>query len=171
MSADTTQDIILGIDPGTVICGYGLIRPQGNGFQAVDYGCIRPPAKDKLSDRYLIIYNSIDLLIEKYRPTVLVVETQYVHKNVQSAIKLGMARGVALLAGKKNGLRVYEYAPTQAKRAVVGNGRASKSQVASMVQRRLNLAEPPYPEDAADALALALCHAQAALHIQPNHEI
>lgn len=171
MDADLSEEVILGIDPGTIVCGYGLIRIHGHTFHPLDYGCIRPPSHNKLSDRYLIIHNSINTLIEKYRPSVLVVETQYVHKNVQSAIKLGMARGVAILAGKKNGLLVFEYAPSQAKKAVVGTGKASKSQVQSMVQRRLNLVEAPQPEDAADALALAICHAQTALHLKPNFEI
>ncbi len=167
----SSAEVIIGIDPGTVVCGYGIIKIDGNAIEPLDYGCIRPPASLKLSDRYLIIYNSIQTLIEKYCPHVLVVETQYVSKNVQSAIKLGMARGTALLAAKKNGLPVFEYAPTQAKRAVVGNGRASKSQVQGMVARRLNLAQPPQPEDAADALALALCHAQMAPHLKPKYEI
>jgi crossover junction endodeoxyribonuclease RuvC len=171
MNSNLSDEIIIGIDPGTIVCGYGIIRADGYAFHPLDYGCIRPPSDNKLSDRYLIIYNSISTLIEKYRPTVLVVETQYVHKNIQSAIKLGMARGMAVLAAKKNGLIVFEYAPTQAKRAVVGNGKASKSQVQSMVQKRLNLVEPPHPEDAADALALALCHAQMAEHLKSNYEI
>jgi crossover junction endodeoxyribonuclease RuvC len=171
MAQDLSEEIILGIDPGTTVCGYGLIKAQGQGFFPLDYGCIRPPPRYKLSERYLVIYNSIEMLIEKYHPTVLVVETQYVHKNVQSAIKLGMARGVAMLAGKKNGLLIFEYAPTKAKKAVVGTGRASKTQVQGMVQRRLNLSAPPQPEDAADALALALCYAQTALHLKPHYEI
>ncbi|WP_068471439.1 crossover junction endodeoxyribonuclease RuvC [Candidatus Protochlamydia phocaeensis] len=166
-----STSVILGIDPGTKISGYGLIRVQGHAFVPVDYGCIRPPSQAKLSERYLIIYDSIEQLIERYRPTALVVETQYVHKNVQSAIKLGMARGVAIVAAKKRGLPIFEYAPTQAKRAVVGTGKASKYQVQGMVQRLLNLADPPQPEDAADALALALCHAQSASFRLLDNEI
>lgn len=145
------------MDPGTTITGYGLIQ----GDQVIDFGCIRPPAKQKLSDRYLIIHDGIEALIQKYRPSCVVVETQFVHKNVQSAIKLGMARGVIIIAAKRHGLPVFEYAPAQAKRAVTGFGHASKYQVQGMVQQILRLATPPTPEDAADALALALCHVHA----------
>lgn len=153
--------IIIGIDPGTQITGYGIIKVHGTGMQAIDYGCVRPPAKMKLSDRYLVLFNALEELLLKYEPAALAVETQYVHKNVQSAIKLGMARGMAIIAAKRRGLLVYEYAPTKAKMAVVGNGAASKQQVQGMVKLLLNLKEVPQPEDAADALALAICHANA----------
>ena len=153
--------IIIGIDPGTQITGYGVIVVNGTAFRAIDYGCIRPPAGLKISDRYLIIYNGIEELLLQHKPDALVVETQYVHKNVQSAIKLGMARGVVIVAAKRQGIAVYEYAPSSAKRAVVGNGRASKQQVGHMVKALLNLQEVPTPEDAADALSLAICHAQS----------
>ena len=153
--------IIIGIDPGTIVTGYGIIEVKGNTITLIDFGCIRPPPKQKLTDRYLIISNGVEALLERHSPDVLVVETQYVHKNIQSALKLGMARGVVMMPAKRKGLAIYEYAPTKAKRAVVGNGRASKYQVQRMVQQLLNLDEPPHPEDAADALALALCHAHA----------
>ena len=113
-----------------------------------------------MPDRYLVIYDSVYALLEDHCPDALVVETQYVRHNVQSAIKLGMARGAVLIAGAKKKVPIHEYAPTKAKLAVVGNGRASKQQVQSMVQHILHLPEPPNPEDAADALALAICHAQ-----------
>jgi crossover junction endodeoxyribonuclease RuvC len=153
--------IILGIDPGTLITGYGVVRLLKGRCKALDYGCIKPPANQKISDRYLIIYDSVDALLERYQPEVLVVETQYVKANVQSAIKLGMARGVVLIAAKRRGIQVFEYSPTQPKKAVTGNGRASKLQVQHMVQHILELEFLPEPEDAADALALAICHAQA----------
>jgi crossover junction endodeoxyribonuclease RuvC len=152
--------IILGIDPGTVVSGFGIIEFDGVRFRAVDYGCIRPPPKYSLPDRYLVIYDSVYALLEDHRPDALVVETQYVKNNVQSAIKLGMARGAVVIAGAKKKVPIHEYAPTKAKLAVVGNGRASKHQVQTMVQHLLRLPEPPNPEDAADALALAICHAQ-----------
>lgn len=151
--------IIIGIDPGTKVTGYGVIKLVESSYRALDYGCIKPPASLKLTDRYLIIYNAIEELLEKYAPESLVVETQYVQKNIQSAIKLGMARGIAIIAAKRKGVSVFEYAPTKAKLAVTGNGRSSKIQVQSMVQKLLNLAELPQPEDAADALSLAICHA------------
>jgi len=153
--------IIIGIDPGTRITGYGIIKVEGNTHKIVDYGCIKPPTDLKITDRYLVIFNGVEELVKKYRPNALIVETQYMQKNVQSAIKLGMARGAVVIAARKEDVPVFEYAPTKAKLAVVGNGRASKAQVQGMVQRLLNLAEPPEPEDAADALALAICHAQS----------
>ena len=153
--------IIIGIDPGTLITGYGIILLEGTTCSAIDYGCVRPPAKLKLSDRYLILFNAMEELIDNYKPHALAVETQFVQKNIQSAIKLGMARGVAIIAAKKKGIPIFEYAPTKAKLAVVGNGRASKQQVQGMVQLLLNLPELPTPEDAADALALAICHANS----------
>ena len=153
--------VILGIDPGTRITGYGIIKSKGSLYQALDYGCIRPPANRKLTDRYLVIFQGICTLIDTHKPDILVVETQYVHKNVQSAIKLGMARGIAIIAAKKAGLTVVEYSPTKSKLAVVGNGRASKQQVQGMIKTILNLKNIP-PEDAADALSLAICHAHAA---------
>lgn len=152
---------ILGIDPGTQITGYGVLESKDAEYAAIDYGCIRPPSSLKLTDRYLIIFNGIEELIEKHAPEAVVVETQFVHKNVQSAIKLGMARGIVIIAAKRRGIPVFEYAPTKAKLAVVGNGRASKEQVQGMVQLLLKLPAPPTPEDAADALALAICHAHS----------
>lgn len=165
------SDIILGIDPGTRVSGYGVISIQQQKITLLDYGCIRPPQGYKLSERYLVIYDSVAELIEKYGPTALVVETQFVHKNVQSAIKLGMARGTVIVAAKKRGVSVFEYPPTVAKRAVTGHGRASKYQVQGMVQRLLKLASPPHPEDAADALALAICHAHMAQHLRASKEV
>ncbi len=153
--------IIIGIDPGTVITGYGIIKCEGTRYCAIDYGCVKPPPRLKLSDRYLILFNALEELLDQFSPTALAVETQYVKDNVQSAIKLGMARGIAIIAAKKRGIPVYEYAPTKAKSAVVGNGRASKHQVQGMIKALLNLSEIPEPEDAADALALAICHAHS----------
>lgn len=153
---------ILGIDPGTLLTGYGIVFVDENRkFSAVDYGCIRPPPSKPLTCRYKIIFQAIDALIERFAPEAVVVETQYIHKNPQSGIKLGMARGVAVLAAALREIPVFEYAPSRAKQAVVGNGRASKKQVQAMVQILLSLPTLPYPEDAADALALAICHGHA----------
>lgn len=166
-----SEPIILGVDPGTLVSGYGLITIKNGTFVPIDFGCIRPPTKYKLSDRYLVIYNSLEELIAKYRPNALAVETQYVQKNIQSAIKLGMARGVMIVAAKKQNVPIFEYAPTQAKKAVVGKGSASKHQVQSMVQFLLRLASPPQPHDAADALALAICHGHALMGFSTIKEI
>lgn len=153
--------IIIGVDPGTLVTGYGIIKVENNKYQALDYGCVKPPKTYKLSDRYLIIFEALELLLERYQPQVLAIETQYVHKNVQSAIKLGMARGIALIAAKRKKTAVFEYAPSKAKSAITGNGNASKHQVQAMIQKLLDLAIAPSPEDAADALALAICHAHS----------
>lgn len=156
------QKKILGIDPGTHITGYGIISVEGKReISVIDYGCIRPSSSLPLTKRYCIIFESIKTLLEEYAPEAIAVETQYIHKNPQSGIKLGMARGVVILAAALREIPVFEYAPCRAKQAVVGSGRASKIQVQAMVQRLLRLSKLPEPEDAADALALAICHAQA----------
>ena len=150
------EEIILGIDPGTRITGYGIIKGQK---QVLDFGCIRPPVSLEMYQRYLFIFNGIDYLIDKFSPSMIAVETQFVYKNPQSAMKLGMARCAAVLAGARKGIPIFEYAPKKAKLAVVGNGGASKQQVQKMIQLLLGLTSLPEPEDAADALALAICHA------------
>lgn len=160
------SSIILGIDPGTAITGYGLIAFESSKYVALDYGCIRPPLTLKLTDRYLIIHEGVEELIERFSPSALVVETQYVAKNPQSALKLGMARGAIMMAGKRKKVPIFAYSPTEAKRAVVGTGKASKQQVQKMVQQILHLPLPPQPEDAADALALAICHWHMAEHLK-----
>lgn len=152
------ESIVLGIDPGTRITGYGVISTHKGLHVALDYGCIRPPINEDLHKRYLCIYRSVLALIEKYKPVAVAVESQFVKKNVQSALKLGMAKGAVLIAAASADIPVFEYAPKQAKLAVVGNGRASKEQVQRMIQVILNLPKLPTPEDAADGLALALCH-------------
>lgn len=151
--------LILGIDPGTRITGYGLIRVEGQKLEAIDYGCIRPPVNASSSKRYFIIFEAIEELLKIHKPDAVSVESQFMHRNAMSAMKLGMARAMALLAAERAGIPLFEYAPKKAKKAVVGRGGASKQQVQRMMQALLNLEEPPTPEDAADALALALCHA------------
>lgn len=157
---------ILGVDPGTIITGYGIIDYESPHFSVLDYGSIKPPQGLKLSDRYLFIYHGIEELIAKFKPEALVVETQFVSKNPQSAIKLGMARGIIVLAAKKQGISVFEYAPKKAKLAVTGNGKSSKFEVQKMVQLLLKLPSIPTPEDAADALSIAICHANSLSHQQ-----
>jgi len=161
--------IILGIDPGTRITGYGLIKVHPHKIEALDFGCIRPPAAATSSKKYLIIFEGIQALIERFKPEALAVEGQFVHKNALSALKLGMARGMALLSAEMAGIPIFEYAPTKAKKAVVGHGGASKEQVQRMIQNLLNLEHPPTPEDAADALALAICHAHNAKFDLAHH--
>ncbi|HLB52989.1 MAG TPA: crossover junction endodeoxyribonuclease RuvC [Chlamydiales bacterium] len=146
--------IILGIDPGTRVCGYGVIRLP---YEPLDFGCIRPPPHLSLEFRYQILFESIESLIEKFSPDAIAVEAQFVNKNPQSAIKLGMAKGMVFLAAARKKIPISEYAPKKAKLAVVGKGQASKFQVQKMIQMLLKLPSPPEPEDAADALALAIC--------------
>jgi len=153
----------MGADPGTGITGYGVIECAGGVFTPLDYGCIRPPKGIDINDKYLIIHNSIDRLLQQYKPTVLVVETQYLSKNFQSVLKLGMAKAAIILAAKRLQIEVVEYSPSTVKKAVTGRGGAGKEQVQGMTQKLLSLKEPPHPEDAADALALAICHAQKIL--------
>lgn len=153
--------IILGIDPGTRVTGYGVIKVlPSRRYILLDYGCIRPPVKCALNDRYLIIHEGAEELIDKYQPHILSIETQFVRKNPQSAMKIGMARGVVIVAARKRKVEVVEYTPTTAKKSVTGNGSACKEQVQAMIQQLLGLKAKPSPEDAADALALAICHAQ-----------
>jgi crossover junction endodeoxyribonuclease RuvC len=151
--------LILGIDPGTRITGYGIINSSQSNPAPIDFGCIRPPHTLPTPERYLIIFNALDHLMEKYQPDAIAIETQFVYKNVQSAMKLGMARAMGLLAAARRQIPIFEYAPKKAKLAVVGNGNASKMQVQKMIQLLLRLKDLPEPEDAADALALAICHA------------
>lgn len=156
-----SSPIILGIDPGTRITGYGLIKCASSSYKVLDFGCIRPPVKLQDAQKYLVLFNAIDLLLEKYSPDLVAVESQFVYKNSLSALKLGKAQGMALLAAARRGIPIHEFAPKQAKRAVVGHGGASKQQVQKMIQMLLHLPFPPEPEDAADALALAICLAHS----------
>ena len=151
--------VILGVDPGTRITGYGVIVCKDNKTHPIDFGCIRPPLQLPYYDRYLAIFEALELLIERHSPAALAVETQFVHRNAQSALKLGIARGMAILAASRKKIPIFEYAPKKTKLAVVGQGTASKTQVQRMIQLLLQLPSLPKPEDAADALAVAICHA------------
>jgi crossover junction endodeoxyribonuclease RuvC len=155
------SQVIFGVDPGTRVTGYGVILCERGKMVPIEFGCIRPPVKAKLSEKYHIIYTSLKSLIERHKPKNVVIETQFVHKNVQVAIKLGMARGAAIIAAKGAQASVYQYTPTKAKLAVTGLGNATKLQVQRMCQHLLHLKTIPEPEDAADALALAIAHAQS----------
>lgn len=155
-------EIVLGVDPGTATTGYGVIRCTANRFQLIDCGVIRTAPNVPLSQRYKTLYLSLCDLIKKYSPQAASVETQFVHRNPQSAIKLGMARGMLLLAAALNGVEVFEYAPSEAKLAVTGSGRATKECVKKMVGHLVAFSMENIPEDATDALAIAVCHAQSA---------
>lgn len=149
--------LALGIDPGTAICGYGLVESNGSRLIAHEYGAITTSAKARPEDRLVKIYDELDLLIKKYKPDVMGVEQLFFNRNVTTAIPVGQARGVVLLAAAKNGLELVERTPLQVKQSVTGYGKATKEQVIYMVTRLLNLPEPPKPDDVADALAVAIC--------------
>jgi crossover junction endodeoxyribonuclease RuvC len=161
---DNEECVILGIDPGSRITGYGVVRIQKRQVFLVDYGCIRPPATLPLSGKYREIHRGLDFLIQKHKPHCCAVESQFVAKNVQSSLRLGMVKGVALVTASLHDIPIFSYAPTKAKIAVVGHGRASKEQVGGMVKNLLKMKEPPTPEDAADALAIAICHAHMSMN-------
>lgn len=151
---------ILGIDPGTRLTGYGLIEKRGNRLIHLDNGVICTRSGDELSRRLKIIHDGLTRLIGEFSPEAVAVEQIFVSRNVLSALKLGHARGVALLAGVNAGLPVHEYTAMQVKSAVVGYGKAGKLQVQQMVRTLMNLPEIAQ-EDAADALAVAICHAHS----------
>lgn len=151
--------IILGVDPGTNITGYGLIEYTNNKFKRISHGIIKLPLSKSLSEKLEIIYNELDKLLKIYKPDEFVIETAFYGKNVQSVMKIGYARGVSLLAAIHNKVPTSEYSPREVKKAVVGKGAASKQQVNFMVQAILNAKKIKFKPDESDALAIALCHA------------
>jgi crossover junction endodeoxyribonuclease RuvC len=153
--------IILAIDPGTATTGFGVISYEGNRFKIKDYGVISTESKTPSELRLQQIYDGIKRLITHYKPDHFAVEQLFFNTNVRTALAVGQARGVCMLAAANEGLAVYEYTPLQVKQSVVGYGRADKAQVQQMVKAILNLSEIPKPDDAADALALAICHAHS----------
>tara|TARA_B100001741_G_C16283063_1_gene473147 strand:+ start:209 stop:691 length:483 start_codon:yes stop_codon:yes gene_type:complete len=150
--------IILGIDPGLVKTGYGLIEINENNCKVLDFGVVSPENKEKLSIRLRTIYNDISLIIDRYNPSILSIEEVFFGKNVKSALLLGHARGVAMLSASNNNIPVFEYSARKIKQSVTGNGNAHKSQVGYMVMKQLGLNTVNCPSDASDALAIALCH-------------
>ena len=154
--------IILGIDPGVATIGFGLVRAERNRNQLLRYGVITTPPGIPLSNRLLQISNDMEELIHAFHPDEMAVEELFFTKNITTGIAVAHGRGVILLAAEKLGVPVFEYTPMQVKHAVVGYGKAEKRQVMLMTQRLLHMKEIPKPDDAADALALAICHSRAA---------
>ncbi|MBQ9117232.1 MAG: crossover junction endodeoxyribonuclease RuvC [Clostridia bacterium] len=150
---------ILGIDPGYAIVGFGVIDSVGIKYKPVSGGVITTPAGIPIEDRLLMIYEKLTALVKKYKPEAAAVEELFFNTNHTTGIPVAEARGVILLCLKQNGIPVYEYTPLQVKQAVVGYGRAEKQQVIAMTTSLLSLSAPPKPDDAADALAIAICHA------------
>lgn len=150
--------IILGIDPGTVILGYGLIEINGNDLKLLEMDILKPGKVEDPYRKLQLIYNTVSGLIIKYKPDVFAIEAPFFGKNVQSMLKLGRAQGVAIAAAMRHGLDVTEYSPKKVKQSVTGNGNASKEQVLKMLQRLLSFKDDPRYFDASDALAVAVCH-------------
>lgn len=153
--------IILGIDPGYAIVGYGVIEYLGNRFAVLNYGAVLTPAKTAFEDRLLQIYDELDILMRRYKPEALAIEKLFFNSNQKTVIDVSQARGVILLAARKNGIPIFEYTPLQVKQSVVGYGRADKNQVQEMTKMILHLDKIPKPDDTADALAMAICHAHS----------
>jgi len=149
---------ILGVDPGTQVVGYGVIDARGNDTSMVAHGGIVAPSKASLPERLSFIYSQLCEIIATYQPECAAIETPFVSENPRTALAMGKAQATALLAAANNGLSIYEYPPAQVKLTVTGSGNAPKDQVQEMVRLRLGLDLAPEPADAADALAVAICH-------------
>ncbi len=152
---------ILGIDPGYAIVGYGVIDYEKTRFTTLSYGAITTLADMEFTYRIKVIYDDVTTIIAKYRPDAMAIEKLYFTTNQKTAISVAQARGVIMLAAINQGVQVYEYTPLQVKQSVVGYGKAQKSQVMEMTKNILGLQKVPRPDDTADALAIAICHAHS----------
>jgi crossover junction endodeoxyribonuclease RuvC len=150
--------VILGVDPGIAIMGYGLIELKGNRIKVIENGVVTTSPKTHVPERLDILYNNLDDIIKEFKPDEFAIEELFFNQNVKTAITVGHARGVQVLCAQRNNLPIYEYTPLQIKQAITGYGRASKKQMQLTVATLLNLSEIPKPDDAADALAVSLCH-------------
>jgi len=153
---------ILGIDPGTVVMGYGVIDAIDDEITLIDYGALTAVKKENIGERLHHLYNGILEVIQRHRPDAVAVEQPFVSKNVRSAMAIGRAQAIALLAATVKGIPTYEYTPTQIKQRVANYGASSKEQIQEMVRLQLGLPEVPQPNDAADAIAVAICHLREA---------
>ena len=154
--------IILGIDPGIATIGFGIVEAHRSQCRVIQYGVLSTPAGLPLSHRLTMIYEDMQELIHTFHPDEMAVEELFFNTNLTTGISVAHGRGVILLAAYRRGVPVFEYTPLQVKQAVVGYGRAEKQQVIDMVRRILNMPAPPKPDDAADAVAMAICHARSA---------
>jgi len=150
--------IVIGIDPGIAILGYGVIEYVSNKFKVIDYNAVITTKENTMPERINILYDSLWDIFEKYKPDAVAFEELFFNQNAKTAITVGQARGVAVLCAQKQVGNVFEYTPLQVKQAVTGYGRADKKQIQQMVKVILNLREVPKPDDVADALAIAICH-------------
>lgn len=149
---------ILGIDPGLAIVGYGVVDKEGNSYKTIYYDAITTQAHTPIENRIKIIYDEMNIIIEKYKPEVISIEELFFNNNAKTALAVGQARGVVLLSAVEHNIPIYEYTPLQVKQALTGYGRASKMQIQQMMKSMLGLSEIPKPDDVADALAIAICH-------------
>ena len=156
--------VILGIDPGVAIVGYGVVECHSGNFRCLEYGCITTEAHQLLEHRLSEIYTGMRELIVRHRPDCMSIEELFFNKNATTAVDVAQARGVILLAADQEHLPIYEYTPLQVKSAIVGYGRAEMQQVMYMVRQYLHMKETPRPDDAADAIAIAICHGNSVLH-------
>lgn len=153
--------IILGVDPGLAIVGWAVVESINGKVRPIAYGAIRTPAHTDIEARLLMIQNDIETIIEKYKPDEMAVEELFFNTNITTGIAVAEARGVIICTAYKLGVKISEYTPLQVKQAVVGYGKAEKHQVIAMVTSILKLKSPPKPDDTADAVAIAICHAQS----------
>ncbi len=152
---------IIGIDPGYAIVGFGVLEYNRTQFQVVDYGAVTTPADMDFNSRLLEIYNDLCYILDKFKPDFLAIERLYFTSNQKTAIDVAQARGIVLLAARQRNIEIFEYTPLQVKQSVTGYGKAVKKQVQEMTTRILKLPEIPKPDDTADALAIAICHAHS----------
>ncbi len=151
---------ILGVDPGTVTMGYGIIEAEEDEITLVDYGVLNSPAHSPIGERLSFLYNGLMEIIKRFQPDAVAIEQPFVARNVKSALAVGKAQAVAILVAANHRIPSYEYTPTQVRQRVANYGASSKEQIQEMVRLQLGLDEVPQPKDAADALAVALCHLQ-----------
>lgn len=153
---------IIGIDPGYAIVGFGVAEYLGMNFKVVEYGAITTPSDMDFNERLKVIYEDLNMVLERYKPDCMAIEKLFFNTNQKTGIDVAEARGVILLTAQLRGIDIAEYTPLQVKQSVVGYGRAEKKQVMEMTRRIMGLATVPRPDDAADALALAICHGHSA---------
>lgn len=163
--------IILGIDPGYAIVGFGVLEYKNNHFSVIDYGAITTDAGTPFNRRLEYIYDELTVLLEKYRPDAMSIEKLFYNSNAKTVIDVSQARGVIMLAAQKCGVPAFEYTPLQVKQSVVGYGRAEKKQVQEMIKRILFLEKVPKPDDTADALAMAICHGHCSGSIASGYNL
>lgn len=156
----------IGIDPGTAILGWGVLDSQGQQLAAVNYGALTTPARTPAAERLVLLYDGLTRLVREYQPDAGAIEELFFSRNVTTALAVGQARGVVMLALAQAGVPIYEYKPRVVKQALVGYGAADKRQMQEMVKITLQLAKIPKPDDTADALAIAICHAYSAPALQ-----